>query len=233
MQDRVQKIIANAGYCSRRAAEDLIEQGAVKVNGKKITLGDKADFDKDTITVQGKVLKQPPKLYLALYKPDGYETTLYSPQKRRTIKDLLKIKERVIPIGRLDMDSEGLLLLTNDGDFANKVMHPRYEKEKEYEVTVMGRVRPELIRKLEYGVRIKTGRTHPAKIVVKKSGKYTKLNITIHEGKNRQIRRMMQAVGTEVVSLKRVRIGPINLGGLKPGQYRKLGKAEIEKLLEK
>lgn len=232
MEERIQKIIANCGYCSRRDAEDLILQNKVVVKGKFAKIGESADIDKDIIVVEGKLLKKPEKLYFVLNKPEGYETTLNSPQKRRIVASLLKTNERVIPVGRLDMDSQGLLLMTNDGDFANKIMHPRYSLEKEYEATVMGKMPLSKIKKLEEGVKIKTGMTYPCKIKILKQTKgTTRVSVTIHEGKNRQIRRMFGAVGYEVTELKRTRIGSLYLGNLKPGKYRKLKDSEVKNLL--
>ena len=233
MKERVQKIIANCGYCSRRRAEELIEEGKVLVNGKKAQIGDSAEYGKDTIIVEKTVLKKPELVYYALNKPTGYETTMNSPQGRRTAVSLIRSRERIIPIGRLDMDSYGLLLFTNDGDFANRVMHPRYELAKEYEVTVRGAINPGRLKKLETGIKIKTGRTYPCEIKNFNQGKHaTKFSIVLHEGKNRQIRRMIYALGYEILDLKRIRVGNISLGRLKEGEYRKLTNSEVKKMKE-
>lgn len=229
--ERIQKIIANCGYCSRRKAEELIEMGLVRVNGKRAEIGQSAEYGKDRITVEGNVMKKPELEYYILNKPMGYETTMNSPQGRRTAVSLIKTKNRIVPIGRLDMDSRGLLMFTNDGDFANMIMHPRYELAKEYEVTIKGKINPGRLKKLETGIKIKTGRTYPCEIKNYKQGKNaTKFSIIIHEGKNRQIRRMIYALGYEILDLVRIRIGNVHLGKLKETRYRKLTEKEINDL---
>ena len=225
-KDRVQKIISNSGYCSRRKAEELIQKGHVKVNGKKITIGDKAT-SKDDITIDNLPLGQEKKRYLIFYKPKGYLTTLYDPKGRKTIFSFIKTKERVYPVGRLDQATEGILILTNDGDFANKIAHPRYEMDKTYEIYTDRPLHKRDQNKLEQGIMIQRKRTYPAKIKVISDRKF---NITIHEGRNRILRTMMQKLDYKIQNLKRVRIGMVGLGSLKPGQYRNLSKREKEML---
>ena len=226
---RVQKILSNFGYCSRRKAEELIEQGRVSVNNKVISLGDKADPSKDVIKVDGKVVKESKKIYLMLNKPKGYITTLKDPQKRKTIMDLIHIKERVFPIGRLDFNTEGLILLTNDGDFANLVMHPSHELKKTYIVRLKKPISEEDVLRLRKGIDLIDGRTRPA-IVRIINQQRTLLEVKIHEGKNRILRRMFNELGHYVISLKRTRIGNLELKGLNKGRYRFLKKFEVESL---
>lgn len=211
---RVQKIISNNGFCSRRKAEEYIKAGLVKVNGKVITIGDKAE-ENDEITINDKPLEKQEKIYVKFHKPVGYVTALRD-RHERTIMELINIKERVFPIGRLDKETSGLLILTNDGDFANNVMHPRYELEKTYIVGFYTRIEPAKVRALEKGIILKDGKTNPAKL---KFIHEKLLEITIHEGKNRLIRRMFEKLGYEVKFLKRVRVGKLNLGELPEGRY--------------
>jgi len=229
MQVRVQKIISNAGYCARRKAEELIRQGSVKVNDKAINLGEKADPKEDKITVNGIEIKIEKRIYLLFNKPAGYITTLDDPLNRKTIFDIINIKERIFPVGRLDNDTSGLLLLTNDGDFANKIMHPRYEIEKTYRVKIDGELKDSDIKKLENGIIVDGKKTWPASI----SGiKPDIFDITIHEGRNRIVRKMMSALGYDVLSLKRIAIGDIKINGLQSGRYRNLTPGEINALLK-
>lgn len=234
MLERLQKIIAKAGLASRREAETLITAGRVSVNGEVVTeLGTKADSEKDTITLDGKTVRpERARIYLLLNKPVGYVTTLKDPEGRPVITDLLRgIKERVYPVGRLDYNTEGLLLLTNDGDWANRLAHPRHEVDKEYLVRVQGTVTSEQIRRLSSGVELDDGRTAPAMVtIVQESDKNTWLSITIHEGRFRQVRRMCETVNLSVARLKRSRYGFLDLGSLKPGEYRLLAEAEVERL---
>lgn len=234
MKIRVQKIIADNGFCARRKAEMLIAQGQVFCNGRKVKLGDKADPDKDRIVVNGQFInfhKKVPKRYLMLYKPRGYMTTMSDENGRRCIKDLVQISDRVYPIGRLDVNSEGLLLLTNDGNFANKVMHPSTKMIKAYRVTIRPDITDIQAAQLAAGIVIDGKRTAPAQVEIlhKEPGRVV-LEIRIHEGRNRQIRKMMQSIGVEVARLKRTRIGPLRLGMLKPGRFRELTKEEIRAL---
>ena len=237
MQERLQKILSQAGIASRRESENIILDGRVAVNGAVVTeLGTKADPDNDVITVDGKALTISEKrVYILLYKPVGYMTTMKDPEGRPIVTDLLKgVKERVYPIGRLDYNTEGLLLLTNDGSFANMLMHPSHEVDKGYLVRVSGKVSPEQIEKLAGGVRLEDGMTAPAKVVpVSESENNTWISITIHEGRYRQVRRMCEAVGLSVVRLKRSRYDFLEIGDLKPGQFRFLEPIEIAKLKRK
>ena len=233
---RLQKILSAAGVASRRASEQMILDGRVTVNGETVReLGTKADPGKDAIKVDGRRIKTDiPDRYIALYKPKGYVTTRKDPEGRRTVMDLIGKGEYIYPVGRLDYDSEGLLLMMSDGDLAAKLMHPRHEVEKVYEVIVAGIPEPKALDKLRKGVFIEGGRTSPAVVHVENTVKgarpTTKLTISIHEGKNRQIRRMCSAVGLPVWELRRIRMGPIGLGRLKPGQWRDLTGDEVRRL---
>jgi len=235
MQERLQKLISQAGITSRRAAEELILAGRVTVNGVVVTeLGSKADPAVDTITVDGKPVKPVTShLYILLNKPAGFMTTLDDPEGRQLVTDLLpEVKERVYPVGRLDYNTEGLLLLTNDGDWANKLMHPRHEIEKEYHVRVRGKAHQSQIDQLQKGVMLDDRPTAPATVRLIKDGEQNDwLSIIIHEGRNRQIRRMCEAVSLSVVRLKRIRYGTLELGPLKSGQYRNLTEREVRDLL--
>ncbi len=234
MLERLQKLISAAGVTSRRAAEGLILDGRVTVNGVVVTeLGSKADPAADTIAVDGKPLKiAEKKLYILLYKPVGYMTTLDDPEGRPLVTDLLKnLGERVYPVGRLDYNTEGLLLLTNDGEWANRLMHPRHEVEKEYHVRVRGKVHRSQLEQLANGVEIDGRKTAPAAVHMVKEGEQNDwLSITIHEGRNRQVRRMCEAVSLTVVRLRRVRYGSLEVGALKSGEYRLLTEAEVASL---
>lgn len=234
MLERLQKIISAAGITSRRASEELILAGRVAVNGTVVTeLGSKADPARDTITVDGKALTiAARKLYILLYKPVGYMTTMDDPEGRPLVTDLLKeIGERVYPVGRLDYNTEGLLLLTNDGEWANHLMHPRHEVEKEYHVRVRGKVHKSQLDQLAGGVDIDARKTASARVSMIKEGEQNDwFSITIHEGRNRQVRRMCEAVSLSVVRLRRVRYGMVSLGTLKPGEYRLLTEAEVNGL---
>jgi len=224
---RVQKLLSNYGYCSRRKAEKLIKEGRVKVNDKVITIGDKAS-EEDKIYVDDKLVSVEKKVYLMFNKPLGCVTALED-KHCKTIMEYIKIKERVFPIGRLDLDTTGLLLLTNDGDFANKIMHPRYEVKKTYLVEVNKKVSDDSIRKIKEGVLLEDGKTSKANV---KRVKERVIEITIHEGKNRIVRRIMEQLGYEVVSLERGRIGTLELETLKPGKYRTLTKEDKEKIFK-
>ena len=224
-EQRLQKIIAAAGICSRRKAEQLILQGRVFVNGKPAKLGQKADPEEDEILVDGKPLKIQKKRYIALYKPRGYLTTLYDPFGRKTIRELIgDIEERVFPVGRLDEDSEGLLLLTNDGEWANRIAHPRYEVEKEYIVILSRPPESEEEKTVLRGIEVDGRRVDVRRF--KKIGR-KKYLVVIHEGRKRIIRRMFQQLKAEVVRLIRTRIGSIKLKGLRPGQWRELTEPEV------
>lgn len=232
MDSRIQKIISESGYCSRRKAEELIAAGRVKVNGRPCKLGDKADISHDIISIDGENIYTPVKrelVYYMLNKPRGYVTTASDELDRRCVMDLVKdIPERVFPVGRLDRNSEGLLLLTNDGDFANRIMHPSGHVAKSYRVTVRPDITEDQLNSLAGGVVIDGSKTLPASVTVitKEEGRAVLL-LTIREGRNRQIRKMCETVGLEVARLKRISIGPLKLGMLKPGEYRELTSAEL------
>ncbi len=232
--ERLQKIIAARGLCSRRQAEKWIEEGRVRVNGSTARLGDSADVTEDVIEVDGKRLpKAGKKVYLMLNKPRGYVTTLSDERGRRNAAGLVAAcGVRVYPVGRLDMDSEGLLLFTNDGEFANLMMHPRHEVDKVYRVWVTN-FAPEKLEVLAEpieldGYKIKRPRVRP----VRTEPTRAILDVTIHEGRNRQVRRMCQAAGLEVARLKRIAEGGLHIGELKTGAWRYLDPNEIELLLK-
>jgi 23S rRNA pseudouridine2605 synthase len=234
---RLQKIIASAGIASRRAAEKLIEQGRVTVNGTTITeLGTKADLDVDDIRVDERRVKRPQQhRYFLLNKPRGYVTTRSDPEHRPTVLDLLKgVREYVYPVGRLDFDSEGLLILTNDGDLAATLTHPRHEVERVYEAQVLGIPDAHDIDRLSRGLVIDGRRTAPAQIELlrerRTEGDTSVLRVTIHEGRSRQVRKMADAIGHPVRLLKRVRIGPIFDRSLKVGAFRELTLEEVQRL---
>lgn len=234
---RLQKYLAAAGVASRRAAEKLISEGRVKVNGLAIReLGTKVDPRKDIVEVNGEIVKlaASPKYYL-LHKPPGYLTTVRDPFSRPTVMDLLPKGERkgLFPVGRLDIDSEGLLLITNDGELAFRLTHPRFKIPKTYRVRVSGKPSREDLNKLERGIALEEGVTAPAKVRMLSASKNKRealLEITLHEGKKRQIKRMCAQIGYPVLSLKRISLGFLNLKGLSPGSYRKLKEKEVEKL---
>jgi pseudouridine synthase len=236
VQIRLQKILSSAGVASRRASEQMIVDGRVMVNGATVLeLGTKADPAKDVIKVDGRRIKtEITHRYIVLYKPKGYVTTRSDPEGRRTVMDLIGKGDYIYPVGRLDYDSEGLLLMMTDGDLAARLMHPRHEVDKVYEVIVMGTPDSRDIEKLRKGVHIEGGRTSPAEVHVENTVKgarpTTLLTITIREGRNRQIRKMCSAVGLPVRDLRRIRMGPIGLGRLKPGQWRDLTPEEVRRL---
>ena len=233
MEERLQKILAKMGIASRRAAEEIILEGRVTVNGKVATLGMKADPSKDHIKLNGKLLTKPePKVYLMINKPKGVITTLSESEERPAIRDFLKkIKYRIFPVGRLDYDSEGLLLLTNDGDFAHAILHPSKKIPKTYHVKIKGVLEDNDIEKLKRGVKLKDGMTSPSKVKkLRKAEENSWIEITIYEGRKRQVRRMLEKVGHPVLKLKRVRINGIELGNLAPGEIRYLTFEETNKL---
>lgn len=233
MEERLQKIIAKMGIASRRAAEEIILEGRVTVNGKAATLGMKADPSKDHIKLDGKLLIKPePKVYLMINKPKGVITTLSESEARPTIRDFLKkIKYRIFPVGRLDYDSEGLLLLTNDGDFAHAILHPSKKIPKTYHVKIKGVLEDNDIEKLKRGVKLKDGMTSPSKVKkLRKAEENSWIEITIYEGRKRQVRRMLEKVGHPVLKLKRVRINGIELGNLASGAIRYLTSEEVNKI---
>ena len=232
---RLQKILSTAGVASRRASEKLIVEGRVSVNGATVTeLGARADPEHDAIRVDGKRLQAPrARRYLLMNKPRGYVTTRSDPEGRPTVIDLLgRPREYVYPVGRLDYDSEGLLLLTNDGELAARLMHPRHEVEREYEVRVRGIPTRASIERLERGVMIDGRKTAPATVRLRESARDARATLTIivHEGRSRQVRKMCEVIGHQVVRLRRVRIGPIADPTLRPGDVRDLTPAEIRRL---
>ncbi len=218
MQERVQKFLSEQGVASRRKAEEFIKSGQVFINGKKAKLGDKVDPEKDVVKVYGKIIKaEAQKIYLALNKPKGYVVSKRDPQGRKTVFSLLseELRTKVWNVGRLDFDTEGLLILTNDGDLTQKLAHPKYEHDKEYEVATSETPTKEQLQELREGVEIATGLTYPAEIKAKGNSVF----ITIHEGKKRQVRRMFDAVGLDVKNLKRIRIGKLVLPNIPSGEF--------------
>ncbi len=235
MEERIQKIISSLGVTSRRKAEQLIADGRVRVNGRPCKLGDKADTKKDIISIDGERINFEEKtkhIYIMLNKPRGYVTTMSDELGRKCVTDLLSgIEERVYPVGRLDKNTEGLLLFTNDGGLANSIMHPSCHISKTYRVTVRPDITQEQLIALESGIELDGKKTLPASVtVLTKEENRVVLLMTIKEGRNRQIRRMCEAVGLEIARLKRTSIGPIRLGMLKPGAYRELTPAELAAL---
>ena len=231
--ERLQKILAHAGFGSRRSCEKLIEDGRVSVNNKSVKLGDKADLELDEITVDGKkVNKTQSLIYIALYKPRNVISAVKSPDPRRTVLDLVGVNESVYPVGRLDADSEGLILLTNDGDLANKLTHPRYNHEKEYKVLVARHPDEEQINLWRRGVVLEDGyKTRPAFVRIQSSsGKGSWLQVILKEGRKRQIREMGKVTGLPVVTIIRMRIATLKLDKLKPGEWRYLSSEEIQSL---
>lgn len=235
---RLQKYLSNQGVCSRRKAEEYILDGYVKVNGIIVTeLGTKINPEKDEIIFkENKVGKIENKVYILLNKPIGYVTTTKDQFDRETVLDLVKVKEKILPVGRLDMYTSGALILTNDGEFIYKVTHPKYEIEKTYNVTVKGIITKEEIKKLEQGVEIDDYVSGKAKVKILKTDKekdISRIEITIHEGKNREVRKMCSGIGRKVLALHRSKIENINVKSLKLGEWRYLTKKEVEKLLDK
>ena len=242
MEERLQKYLAECGIASRRKCEELIKQGLVKVNGKVVTeLGTKIDPEKDIVEYAGKkVQKATRKVYILLNKPIGYVTTVKDQFNRDSVIDLVKdVKERVVPVGRLDMYTSGALLLSNDGDFVNKVTHPSNEIEKTYNVTVIGKVTNEDITNLENGVQIEVDgenyTTKKAKVKILKIDEeknLSRIQITIHEGKNREIRKMCEAIGKKVLALHRSKIANLSVKDLRLGKWRYLTQKEVDEILK-
>ena len=235
---RLQKFLANNGVCSRRKAEEYIQQGLVKVNGEVVTeLGKKINPEKDEVIFRGnKVGKVDKKVYILLNKPIGYVTTTTDQFGRDTVLDLVKVKEKVLPVGRLDMYTSGALILTNDGEFIYKVTHPKYEIEKTYNVTVKGIITKDEIKKLEEGVEIEDYTSGKAKVKILKTDTekdISRVEITIHEGKNREVRKMCNAIGRKVLALHRSKIESIDVKNLKLGEWRYLTSKEVTSLLNK
>lgn len=229
-EERLQKFISSCGVTSRRKAEELILNGSVKVNNVVVTtLGVKVDTENDVVTINDeRIYKSENNIYIKLYKPEGYVTTVKDQFGRKCVIDLIDVKERIYPIGRLDYDTSGLLLLTNDGDLANKLMHPKYHIYKTYIADVEGNINQNSIDKLTSGVVIDEYKTAPAKVKIINSSKTSsKVQISIHEGKNRQVRKMFDAVGHTVLKLKRISFGKIELSSLNSGQWSYLTNEEI------
>jgi 23S rRNA pseudouridine2605 synthase len=232
-EDRIQKILAQAGYGSRRACEELITTGRVSVNGRIVTLGEKADAQRDSITLDGKPINLPEKIvYIALNKPVGVLSAVSTPDDRKTVRDLVNLPVRLYPVGRLDFDSEGLIILTNDGETANRLTHPRYGHEKEYRVLVARRPDQEQLDIWRRGVVLADKhRTAPASVEIDgMAGSKAWLRIVMREGRKRQIREVGSRIGLPVVKIIRLRVGPIQLGHLKSGNWRYLSSSEIAEL---
>jgi pseudouridine synthase len=231
--ERLQRALARAGFGSRRACEQLIVDGRVTIDGRPATLGDKVDGEQATVRVDGVEVNLDPNVrYLALHKPPGVVTTMRDPQGRLDIRPYLPSEgPRVFPVGRLDRDSEGLLLLTNDGDLANRLLHPRYGVEKEYLAEVEGRPTAKQLARVRAGVQLDDGpaRAVRARIVATSKGRGA-VRIVMTEGRKREVRRLLAAVGLPVTRLVRLRIGPVALGGLAPGEVRPLDREEIQAL---
>lgn len=233
---RLQKYLAQAGVASRRKAEELICQGKIKVNNEIVTeLGVKINPKKDKVEFQGKrVVVQEDKVYILLNKPIGYVTTAKDQFNRDSVLDLVKVKQRIVPVGRLDMYTSGALILTNDGDFVYQVTHPKHEIEKTYTVTLKGLVSRQAVEQLKEGVIIEDYKTRPAKVKILKieeEKKQSRLEITIHEGKNRQIRKMCETVGYSVLALHRSKIAGIGVKDIPLGKWRYLKEQERKKIL--
>lgn len=225
--ERLQKILSTCGVCSRRAAEKMIDEGRVTVNGEVAHLGQSADVDNDIITVDGKLIAQPKKTYIMLNKPRGYITSVSDEKGRRTVLDLIDLPTRLYPVGRLDYNSEGLLILTNDGALTQSLTHPSHEIGKQYIVTVKGDV-DEALTALRLPFVLDGRETVPAQAqVLRETTEGGTISITIYEGRNRQIRRMCEMSGLEVVRLKRVSIGKLELSGLRAGEWRHLTDKEV------
>ncbi len=231
---RLQKYLADCGVASRRKSEELIEQGKVKVNGRVAQIGDKVNPKKDDITVSGKkIIKSKSYTYIMLHKPRGFITTMNDEMGRRCVAELVKdVGVRVYPVGRLDRESEGLLLMTNDGEFANAMTHPTKHVPKTYRVTVRPSITDEQITALTTGIMIEDRMTAPAevRVLTKEEGRVV-LEIVLYEGRNRQIRKMCEALGLEVARLKRTAVGSVKLGMLPQGKWRELKEDEVHKLM--
>ncbi|NLG92463.1 MAG: rRNA pseudouridine synthase [Clostridiales bacterium] len=231
---RLQKMIADCGIASRRKAEEMISAGEVKVNGVTAKIGDKVDPQKDKVSIRGELLDTHVKeVYIMLHKPRGFITTMSDEMNRKCVAELVKdIPERVYPVGRLDRESEGLLLMTNDGEFANAMTHPSLHIPKTYRVTVRPGITEDQLTQIAVGIVIDGRKTAPAKVnVISQEAGRVVLEIVLYEGRNRQIRKMCEQLGLEVARLKRIAVGPVKLGMLQPGKWRPLAKEEVKKLM--
>lgn len=235
MKERVQKIIAKSGIASRREAEKLIEEGMVTINGRVATLGAKANPFSDSVKVRNRlIIKYEPPVYVLFYKPKGCITTMHDPEGRPTIKEFLRhVKYRVFPVGRLDYNTEGLLLLTNDGDFSNCLMHPKNNIPRTYIAKLTGIIDDLTIEKLKSGIRLEDGLAFATRITKKRKLESNSwIEITVNEGRNRLVRRMLQKAGHTVKTLKRISVGNLNLGSLVAGEMRHLNQDEVRGLME-
>ena len=232
--ERLQKVIANSGYCSRRKAEELINTGKVEVNGNIVReMGLKVSYEDDIVVEGNQLSKKEDKIYFLLNKPRGVVTTAHDDKNRKTVVDLIDTTARIYPVGRLDYDTTGALILTNDGDLTNILTHPKNQIEKVYIAKINGFLTPDKIKKLSNGVIIDNYKTSNAKIRVKKYDKKTDtslIEVTIHEGKNHQVKKMFEVVGHDVLKLRREKIAFLDLTGLKSGEYRQLTLHEVKKL---
>lgn len=229
--ERLQKILANFGIASRRKAEEFISEGRVKINGRVAKLGDKCDENIDEILLDDTPIKvENKRVYYLLNKPKGYISTAKDERGRKTVLDLAPKEFRIYPVGRLDCDTEGLLILTNDGELTNALIHPSFEIEKTYIAKVAGNLTADKLKLLQKGIMLEDGMTAPAKVKVLEKGQDFKVEITIHEGRNREIRRMFAAVSCKVKALKRIRFANITLEKLDEGKYRELTDKEVEGL---
>ncbi|MCZ8532272.1 MULTISPECIES: pseudouridine synthase [Psychrobacillus] len=232
--ERLQKVLAHAGVASRRKAEEMITQGKVKVNGKVVTEQGLKVSDNDVVEVEGVKLEKEQKVYYLLYKPRGVISAVSDDKGRKTVTDLLPhVKERLYPVGRLDYETSGVLLLTNDGDFSYALTHPKYKVDKTYVARVKGVPLKEQLRPLERGIVLEDGKTAPARVKLLSSERKADksiIEITIHEGKNRQVRRMFDAIGFPVQKLKREQFGFLTLHGLNAGEWRELTTHEVKQM---
>lgn len=231
---RLNKFLSNSGVASRRKCDDLISQGKVRVNGKTVTeFGTIINEKKDKVEVEGKAVCLPSSfVYIKLNKPKGYACTANDEKGRKTIYELVKCEERLFSVGRLDYDTEGLIILTNDGDFANKIAHPKYAIEKEYKVNIEGEIKESELAVMRKGAVVEGEKMPSAKVkFLSYENGITKLSVVIDEGQNRQVRRMFEAIGKDIKQLKRIRIGGVKLGGIKRGDYRDLTPEELDMLV--
>lgn len=224
---RLNAYLAKAGLASRRGADELIKSGRVSVNGRPAKLNDDVN-EMDVVRINGQQIKMRKSRYILLYKPVGYITTMKDPGNRPKVADLVTVPERVVPVGRLDFNTTGALLLTNDGELAHNLMHPSFEIDKVYEAEVKGDITDKILNMLSIGIELEDGKTAPAKA---RKLADNKIELIIHEGRNRQVRRMLAAVGLPAVKLHRSKYGPLTLDGLRPGSWRGLTEKEVQKLM--